>query len=241
MFWAGNALEGPAVGAVYDPRTDTWRRLSAGPLGPREGYSSVWTGKELLIISGTRGDALATPVAAAVDPRTGDWRLLPALNDLTGLLAKGAVWDGHEAFVIGDLSLCPEQGSACTEHRPIFVAYNPATDAVREITLPAPSTTFGAEQLSSLTPIAWTGTDVVFSVGFPGSVGIVRYNPTTDQEKGRATPCHIVAVPAHGRGCPGWRRGRAAPCYIPVTDYTQTVWLGDDKAGQLFPRPQRTL
>ena len=227
-FWAGNAPDGPAVGAVYDPRTDAWRRLPAGPLGPREGYSSVWTGKELLIISGTEGDTLATPIAAAVDPRTGSWRLLRGLDHLKGLLVKGAVWDGHEVFAEGDLSLCPERGSACDRHRSIFVAYNPATDTAREIDLPAPSTTFGADQLSSLTPIAWDGTDVVFSVGFPGSVAIVRYNPTAGgARKASAAPCHIVDVPAHGRGCPGWRRGRAAPCYIPVTQYTQTAWLGD--------------
>lgn len=205
VAWSGNALEGPAVGAVYDPRTDSWRGLPAGPLGPREGYASVWTGKELLIIGGTHGDALATPVAAAVDPRTGTWRLLPALDHLTLFGGpNGAVWDGHEALVIGNLSLCPERGSACDKRRPIFVAYDPATDAVRELKLPAYSADFGADTASSLTPIAWTGTDVVFSAAVPASVRVVRYNPTTGV----------------------WKKGTHAPCYIPL-QYTQTAWLGD--------------
>lgn len=70
VFWAGNSSHGPAAGAVYDPRTDSWERLPLGPLGPREAYASVWTGKELLIISGTEGDGFATPIAAAVDSRS---------------------------------------------------------------------------------------------------------------------------------------------------------------------------
>lgn len=205
VFWAGNSPDGPALGAVYDPRADTWRRLPDGPLGPREGYASVWTGKELLVIGGARGDGQAAPVAAAVDPRTGAWRLLPALDHLTFYGGpNGAVWDGHEALVIGNLSLCPEQGSACAEHRPLFVAYDPATDAVRELELPRYSSDFGADTAASLTPVAWTGTDVVFSAAVPGSVRIVSYNPATGV----------------------WRKGAPAPCFIPL-QYTQRAWLGD--------------
>jgi len=55
---------------VYDPDTDSWRRLPAGPLGRREGYSSVWTGTELVVLGGTLGDTIAAPSAAAVDPKT---------------------------------------------------------------------------------------------------------------------------------------------------------------------------
>jgi hypothetical protein len=205
VFWAGNSPDGPAVGAVYDPGADTWRSLPDGPLGPREGYASVWTGKELVLIGGVRGDGQATPVAAAVDPRTGSWRLLPAFDHLIFYGGpNGAVWDGHEALVIGNLSLCPEQGSACAERRPIFVAYDPAADAVRELELPAYSADFGADTAASLTSIAWTGTDVVFSAAVPGSVRIIRYNPDTGV----------------------WRKGTPAPCYI-RSGYTQTAWLGD--------------
>src|SRR5205085_2454576 len=127
VFWAGNSPDGPVGGAAYDPRRDAWRRLPAGPLGPREGYSTIWTGKELLVVGGSSGDGFAVPVAAAADPRTGTWHLVPALERLKGLLPNGAVWDGKEAFVTGNLSLCPERGSACADRRPIFVAYDPAT------------------------------------------------------------------------------------------------------------------
>jgi hypothetical protein len=202
VFWAGNSPDGPAAGAVYDPAADTWRRLPSGPLGPREGYASVWTGKELLIISGTSGDGLASPAAAAVNPASGAWRLLPALNAVTGLLANGAVWDGQEAFVIGKQSLCPQLGSSCQKFRPVFLAYHPATDSIRQInTRSAP---VDAQQVEQLTPIAWTGTEVVFSTAGDPSAALVGYDPGSDS----------------------WNVGKSAPCTV-AAGYAQTAWLGD--------------
>ncbi len=86
VVWASNSPDGPVGGAVYDPATDSWHRLPAGPLGKREGYASAWTGEELIVVGGSLGDTLAKPVAAALDPQTGSWRLLPALNRVTGLM-----------------------------------------------------------------------------------------------------------------------------------------------------------
>jgi hypothetical protein len=205
VFWAGNGLDGPAASAMYDPRTNAWRRLPIGPLGPREGYSSLWTGKELLVIGGSRGDAEATPAAAALNARTRTWRLLPAFDHLTFFGGpNGAVWNGREAFLTGSLSLCPQRGSACDQRRAIFVAFTPATNKVREIKLPAPSADFGADTASSLKPIAWTGSEVVFSAAVSGSVRIISYSPTTGT----------------------WKKGRPAPCYL-GPQYTQTAWIGD--------------
>lgn len=172
---------------------------------------------------------MATPVAAAVNPRTETWRLLPAFDKFVFFGGPSdAVWDGREAFVMGNLSLCPERGSACAERRPALVAYNPATDAVREIPLPAPSETFGADSAASLKLIGWTGSEVAFSTDAAGSIQIIRYNPTIGGWKGvPAGRCHIVDNPAQGRGCRDWRKGPYAPCAIPVTQYAQAAWLGD--------------
>ena len=223
VVWASNSPDGPVGGAVYDPRADTWRRLPAGPLGKREGYTSVWTGKELLVLGGNLGDTIATPTAAAVNPQTGSWRVLKALAAFKGLMPNGAVWDGREAIVMGRLVRYGQ-----SEARPILVAYNPATDAVREIPLPAPSETFGADSAASLKLIGWTGREVVFSTDAAGSIQIIRYNPTVGGWKGvPAGRCHIVDNPAQGRGCRDWRKGPYAPCAIPVTQYTQVAWLGD--------------
>jgi hypothetical protein len=139
------------------------------------------------------------------NPRTGTWRLLPAFDHLIFFGGpNGAVWNGHEAFLAGTLSLCPERGSACDQRGPIFVAFNPVTDKIREIKLPAYSADFGADTASSLKPIAWTGSEVVFSAAVPGSVRVFGYDPTTG----------------------AWKKGRVAPCYLGMS-YTQTAWVGN--------------
>jgi hypothetical protein len=201
VVWASNSPDGPAGAAAYNPRTNSWRRLPAGPLGKRELYVSVWSGKELIVIGGALGDTLATPLAAALDPEAGTWRLVPGLNRLTGLLPGPAVWDGHDVLVTA--ARCSTGTNISC--RSIFLAYNPATDAVRELKLPAYSADFGADQAASLKPIGWTGTEVVFSTTVPGSVRLIRYNPTTGV----------------------WTKGAYAPCYIPFTHPTQTAWLGN--------------
>ncbi len=201
VVWAGNSPDGPAGGgAVYDPRTDTWRRLPNGPLGIRENYVSAWTGKELLIFGGNRGDTIATPTAAAVNPRTGSWRVLKALTAVEGLIASGAVWNGREAFVSGTVRRYP------TAIRAIFVAFDPASGTLRRISLA--KVPVDLQQRLQLNPIAWTGAEVVFSTSSDplfSSTGVVRYNPTT------------------GR----WKKARAAPCSLPSKGYTQIAWIGD--------------
>ena len=205
VVWASNSPDGPAGAAVYSPPTDSWRRLPAGPLGRREGYSSVWTGKELIVLGGSLGDTLAKPVAAALDPGTGSWRLLPSLNRVTGLMpAPGLVWDGREAFVMGSICTGHVPATSCS---PTFLAYNPETDALRKINLGKAPIVPGQQ----LTLVGWSGTDLVFStLGVPtnvnsGKILIVRYEPST------------------GR----WRRGAFAPFPASVGAYAQTAWLGD--------------
>jgi len=186
VVWAGNSPEGPAGGAVYSPRTNAWRVLAKGPLGVREGYASVWTGRELLIFGGHTGN-VATPTAAAVNPRTGSWRTLTALDAVKGLaVANGAVWDGHEAFVSGS---------------GILIAFNPKTGRVHRISLTKAH--IALQPLPQLDPIAWTGSEVLFSTGAATSssrIGVLRYNPTT------------------GR----WKNASRAPC----TGSTQVAWAG---------------
>jgi hypothetical protein len=199
VFWAGNSPDGPAAGGVYDPATDTWQRLPDGPLGPREGYVSVWTGTELLIIAGTAGDGFASPVAAAVDPVAGSWRLLSGLNEFPGLLVSGAVWDGHDVFVAGTLYLCPELSSGCTETRSILLVYDPAADRVHEVDLT------DAPLGSEFAPVGWDGNEVVFSTSKAISIGIELFDPATEE----------------------WRSGSDAPCEFDPAGYAQTAWLGD--------------
>ncbi len=161
---------------------------------------SVWTGRELLIFGGNRGDTIATPTAAAVNPRTGSWRVLKALTAVKGLIANGAVWDGREAIVSGTTYRPGHSGG------PILIAFDPTTGKLRRISLAkAP---VDLQQRGQPNPIAWTGTEVVFSTSADplfASTGVVRYNPATGS----------------------WKRASVAPCSLPTTGYTQIAWIGD--------------
>jgi hypothetical protein len=203
VVWASNSPDGPVGAAAYNPATNSWRRLPAGPLGRREGYASVWTGRELIVVGGALGDTLAKPIAASLDPRSGTWRLLPALNNVSGLMpGPGVAWDGDDAFVMG--SVCAHYLSSCS---PTLLAYNPATGALRRISL-AKAPIVKEQQLKLL---GRSGTELVFTtVGVPTNVNrdrfvVVRYDPAT------------------GR----WHKGPFAP--FPGTDgvYQQSAWLGD--------------
>lgn len=202
VVWASNSPDGPVGAAAYDPDADDWRSLPAGPLGRREGYGSAWTGMELVVVGGNLGDTLATPVAAALDPAAGTWRLLPALNRLGALMpGSGVVWNGSEVFVKS--AVCVER-TTCS---PTLLAYDPASDALRTIDLAqAPIV---KEQ--DLTLIGTSGAELVFAtVGVPSNVNsgkpvVVRYDPDADS----------------------WSKGAFAP--FPGTSgvYQQTAWLGD--------------
>jgi hypothetical protein len=181
VFWAGNSPDGPAMGAVYNPATDRWRILPRGPLGHREGYVSVWTGTELVIVGGTLGDGVATPVAAAVDPRTRSWRRLPGLDALDALIPSGAVWSGGRVFLAGTQYLCPIPDSTCTDTREIFVAYDPATDELEEIDL-------AGAPAGAVAPIGWTGTEVL-ALG-EDRTHVVLYDPAgSSWRSASAAPC----------------------------------------------------
>lgn len=227
VFWAGNSPDGPARGAVYRPATNSWRRLPAGPLGPREGYDSFWTGDELVILGGTSGDALATPVGAAVDPFVGSWRRLPGLRALHGLRPSGIVWTGGLAYIGGTLTSRTATGWTSA---PVFASYDPVTDTVAEIDINGPGTT-------SFSPIAWTGSDVI---GTGDSVtDLLSYDPETDTWSAHApAPC---SVPDDSYPQSAWLGDRfAVACrraaidvYDVATDTWQRVAAGTSPFNQL--------
>ena len=130
------------VGAAYDPATRTWRRIPSPPpeVSGVYGFTSVWTGKELLLWGqGTR---------AAFDPATNRWRLLPSQPALDG--AALVVWTGRETIGWG--------GGCCGDAWADGVAYNPSTNTWRKL---ARSPLHGAQH-----PIgAWTGRELIVFVG----------------------------------------------------------------------------
>jgi hypothetical protein len=60
-----------AIGAAYDPASDTWRRLPDSPLSP-QANTAAWNGRALVAWD-------YNMVAAAYDPDANVWRALPPL------------------------------------------------------------------------------------------------------------------------------------------------------------------
>jgi hypothetical protein len=107
------------VAAAYDPRSNSWRKLSPpAKTSAFGGLSAVWTGTEMLVWGqGTR---------LAYDPAADKWRQLPGSPLFRVHDGFGAVvWTGKEMLGWG--------GGCCGDSFSDGVAYNPATNAWRAL------------------------------------------------------------------------------------------------------------
>jgi hypothetical protein len=59
LVWLGSALDGPAVGHLRSRQAGHGAPTALSPIGPRESFSTVWTGYELIVFGRSRGDRLA--------------------------------------------------------------------------------------------------------------------------------------------------------------------------------------
>jgi hypothetical protein len=99
VIWGGGGRHiekvDPAVGAAYNPATDTWRRIAPAPLALNLASAS-WSGKEVLVfgslLDGRNYAATRTAVGAAYDPATDSWRSIPP--SALSAQATSAVWVG---------------------------------------------------------------------------------------------------------------------------------------------------
>jgi sporulation and spore germination protein len=140
----GAVLSRQDVAAAYDPAKNAWRRLPSPPGSSAfMNYSSVWTGKEMIV--------WGQGIRAAFNPATNQWRRLPgskllSVHDGFGLVA----WTGRELLGWG--------GGCCGDAFSDGVAYDPASNAWHALPrAPLPG---------SQHPIgAWTGRELVVFVG----------------------------------------------------------------------------
>ncbi|MGH9015366.1 MAG: hypothetical protein ACRDZ1_15730 [Acidimicrobiia bacterium] len=105
LIWGGVEVRGPpgtqpSAGATppgaYEPASDTWRTLPAGPLDVVAGAVGGWTGRELVIWGGVDGDQRG----AAFEPCSNRWRsTAPAPIEPRDMVAS--VWTGRELLFWG--------------------------------------------------------------------------------------------------------------------------------------------
>lgn len=134
VFWAGNGGGEASSGGVYDVRTDSWQVMAPSPLGSRDGYVSFWSGSEVVIVGGGGGDTIRPPTAAAYNPFTNTWRVLPESLGLPHVAQ--AVRIGREVLLIGDYYNCEIRSSVCGDVSRRAVAFDADNGAVRTVALP---------------------------------------------------------------------------------------------------------
>lgn len=182
VVWTGDAVlavgwtktgRPRSVAATLSLDTGKWTILADAPETDKLWSSNpwVWTGTELLVMSGDQG--LETATAQAFNLTTNEWRTLtPA--PLTPRYHAASVWDGDEWLIWG--------GSAGTDDFADGVAYNPLIDSYR----PLAKSPLSARRV----PGVWTGTEMILMAGASGGDATgngefaqadgAAYNPVTD-------------------------------------------------------------
>lgn len=200
---AGGGEPGRTDGAAYDPARNRWRKLAAPPFDAKPpifgaGYTSAWTGKELVVWGGPE------PKAAAYDPVTDRWRELDA-GPLEARVDVASAWTGKELVIYGGIThaaaLTNQDEEDGDDDVPLDggAAYDPVTGRWRWL----PHS--GAGRVGSTA--VWDGTDVLVVGGGSGSAG--------SGTNGR----HVLAWnPARNR----WRTLASAP----FVTATSVVWTG---------------
>lgn len=152
--------EATAMGARYDPATDTWSPMSPSPLRG-VGQSVVWTGQSMLVWGGSAGES---PVAegAAYDPETDNWTPM-ARPPIDARFDHTAVWTGDRMIVWGGFA---GEESPSREAFADGAAYDPDADSWT----PIPGALLAPRAMHVA---VWTGSAMVVwggSTSFSGSV-----------------------------------------------------------------------
>ena len=176
VTWTGDAIlavgwtasgRARSVAASLSLETGEWTILadSAAPDKLWANDAWVWTGTELLVMSGVQESD--TPIVQAFNPTTNTWRML-ASAPIAHRFDAASVWTGTEWLIWG--------GSGDTAVYADGVAYDPATDTYRSLA-ESPLT-------ARVVRGVWTGTEMVLLAGTSSGGNAesdgAAYNPTTD-------------------------------------------------------------
>jgi hypothetical protein len=199
LVWGSTGRDGPGVrdGAAFDPRANRWRTIAPAPVALNQsGWpspSTVWTGRELIVIGSLLDDnnAATRPDATglAYDPAADRWRRLPGVR--LSPQASAAAWTGRAVLAL--------------DYELRAAVYDPGRNAWRRLPGPPFQPCEGAPQ------VAATG-GAVFAQGcgnalWDGDAGRwVKTEPKGGKGVGRivaAGPVFLVAGAGHGSGGSG--------------------------------------
>ncbi len=183
--------------------TNRWRALPPSTVGPRGNGVVVWTGREVIVWGGYRGDPnapLALQTGETYDPTSNTWHKI-ADNRWAHPGAIG-VWANDRLYVLA------KNGGA---------EYFPTTDTWRDIAL-LPDETGGG-----FLGAAWSGTTLFGIVGGrdPGTISVARYDGNRAAWiVGKAEPTSLLPGLSHASTV--WTGKELA-----VSDGLRSVWAYD--------------
>lgn len=123
-----------------------WRRVAEGPLSPREGALSLWTGREVLVLGGSDGQPCPPNASCAIpeDPPLSDGAAYDPAKDTWRPIAAAPVPLGWaHGVVVGDRAYLWMPGTPGTPTpTPTFIAYR--IDEDRWVPLTPPTTDAGS-------------------------------------------------------------------------------------------------
>lgn len=159
IVWGGRGAFFPEEhrgdGALYNPVTGTWRRMSsAGAPAARSQLTAVWTGTEMIVWGGTGDGFEAYGDGARYNPETDTWTPLPAAP-LEARFQQTAIWSGSEMIIFGGLKI---EDFPDNEHWSSFgdgAKYNPASNTW------TPLNSHGAPSSRTAHSAVWTGTEMI--------------------------------------------------------------------------------
>ena len=187
IVWAGDMPSATGVGfdpvldgGAYNPSADTWRPISVeGAPSPREVFSMVWTGSEVLVWGGedATSDSDSPPTlgdGALYDPVADSWRPMSNQGAPSPRTANAGVWTGQEYVIWGGVSeVSSSSDNGGTHYLDDGAAYDPVTDSWR------PMSSRGAPAANSGVSSAWTGKEVLMWGGAYRET-MAAYDPAAD-------------------------------------------------------------
>jgi hypothetical protein len=100
--WCGHLFSPCAGGGAYDPATGEWEALETEAAPESRGMTTaVWTGQEMLIWGGQKGDRTLAHEGGAYNPVVRRWRTVSLVDAPTPRRYHSAVWTGTEMIVWG--------------------------------------------------------------------------------------------------------------------------------------------
>jgi N-acetylneuraminic acid mutarotase len=177
IVWGGYRNGYLNNGGRYDPRTDTWRRVSTlSAPDARSHHRAHWTGSEMIVWGGNQ-----RTTGGRYDPSTNTWRPTSTVGAPTARYEFTTVWTGTHVIVWGgygddDLNTGGRYDPASDSWTPTFIGSGP-------------------EARTSHTAV-WTGSVMLVWGGYDGESTYLnsggRYDPATDSW----TPTSNVDAPA---------------------------------------------